>query len=167
MSHAIGRLGESFLLPNQICAVLSPLILQRIIVGDASYQQVDSRVRILQDIALIFLVIPPPFFWSLVISWWNNNCQFMGIVSLRAWGMTIKQFPLFKAHFFGGKCPLLSLNLADILQRWLVGRSVGRLFEPFFDQTKQALCQRAAFYNESYSSQSSWFMVSEYYRITL
>ena len=45
MSHAIGRLGESFLLPNQICAVLSPLILQRIIVGDASYQQVDSRVR--------------------------------------------------------------------------------------------------------------------------
>ena len=106
-------------------------------------------------------------FWSLVISWWNNNCQFMGIVSLRAWGMTIKQFPLFKAHFFGGKCPLLSLNLADILQRWLVGRSVGQQLEPFLDQTKQALCQRDAFYNESYSSQSSWFMVSEYYRITL
>ena len=62
MSHAIGRLGESFLLPNQICAVLSPLILQRIIVGDASYQQVDSRARILQDIALIFLAIPPPLF---------------------------------------------------------------------------------------------------------
>ena len=64
MSHAIGRLGESFLLPNQICAVLSPLVLQRIIVGDASYQQVDSRVRILQDIALIFIAIPPPFLES-------------------------------------------------------------------------------------------------------